>query len=107
MKYYVEQIEKTVDIDTNGCYIGVDFGTTNSTLSYLGIKETSQSNVRVETIAYRESVEQTEYIPTVVTYNNKDKSYAIGRSAKITLANVIWKVMIVLNYNLDRILRNH
>ncbi len=82
MKYYVEQIEKTVDIDTNGCYIGVDFGTTNSTLSYLGIKETSQSNVRVETIAYRESVEQTEYIPTVVTYNNKDKSYAIGRSAK-------------------------
>lgn len=82
MKYYVEQIEKTVDIDTNGCYIGVDFGTTNSTLSYLDIKETSQSNVRLETIAYRESLEQTEYIPTVVTYNNKDQSYTIGRSAK-------------------------
>lgn len=84
-EYYAEQIQRKVDVDPKACYIGVDFGTTNSTLSYLQIHQASESNVRVDTVAYRESVDQTEYIPTVVAYNvekEEKEDYTIGRAAK-------------------------
>lgn len=82
MEYLVGQIGKTVDLNENGCYVGVDFGTTNSILSYLDIRKMDESSVNVETIAFKESVDQMEYIPTVVTYDTKNGSHTIGRAAK-------------------------
>lgn len=80
--YYVEGIHKNVKIDPDECYIGIDLGTTNSTLSYLDIRKREEDYIQVETEAYRESVEQAEYIPTVVAFNQKNGMCSIGRAAK-------------------------
>lgn len=82
MEYLVGQTGKTINVNKNGCYLGIDFGTTNSILSFLDIKEFNDGSVNVEAAAFRESVDQMEYIPTVVTYDKKKGGCTIGRGAK-------------------------
>ena len=59
--------------------IGLDFGTTNSTISFL--------NPETDTIdIFKERADATGYIPSVVSYNS-DGDYTIGDSAKKKIAS--------------------
>jgi len=63
--------------------IGLDFGTTNSTISYF---DKESGNLE----SFRASAGDTNYIPTIVAYNiNKNYEISIGKSAKqnLTLRN--------------------
>ena len=61
--------------------IGIDFGMTNSTISYYDDTKKESSEAL---IIFRTDAGSNEYIPTVITYN-KNGSVSIGKTAKASL----------------------
>jgi len=60
--------------------IGLDFGTTNSTISYFDTE--SQALV-----SFKSKAKDNDYIPTIVSYNNKNHDISIGNAAKQNLTS--------------------
>jgi len=64
--------------------IGFDFGTTNSTISYFDPKNNELENFKVSG--------NNNYIPTVISYKQKDSSISIGKIAKLNITNKAFEV---------------